>query len=756
MSLRSVFNFVFGLLFCLAGTTASADEQYPPIHPSTPYQYWRDYCAFPTLPGDDVIPNIYEIVGAPLWRALSAEAMLVRVGQIVPRSDDPNFWRFTQTEPNTNVPGTSIPIQGQVPFPGELRLAPNVRSGFLIAPNIIATAPHTNDFNPSDFVVVFNVAAKKDPTTQTCLPFDPEHIPATDIYRPRAANPLIANTILYYFNMYGSWTGVDYAAFYLDRVVTDHQYLRIRKTGSIAPTDTMAVIGHPFGMRTKLQYGIGYAGEKANTSFPNFTYPTFDDFYLLKGMSGGPVYNLDRNYVETLVGSPAGGGCLGYYSTGNQPPYSYFMYDLCDDVAEPSQFANSPFHDVNGGPISTLANLVPTPYLRTSPLNDVTYVLPINGVPSPAQTVYSVTASPSETANTTVSATVAPGAQPNQPNVTLSGYASSLAPGASTTITATPIVPTGTPCGVYDRYVAIVDQSHLGFRDRMRHRFEIGMTDFSVTPEDATDIYGITAPSSPANVTYTLTNPRPTAATVNVTLGQPWLSFETGSSSVVSLSPAGQSGATKTVTIKVNASAFSLAEGDHAFTVSFAAQGSCALHDPVVKTGVFHKGVLILQKTLDALVFPPTPANAPVTDTFTVASSFCVTNVKVRFNSMYVGTAAGIPLAQWMPSLRIYLDLNQTSSQLWNHNALPSGWDVPSTWNPADSSVTETLILDQSQHIPPTGAGSLSIFGNKDAAGPWSFRLYDDGQMIGTGLLKNWELELRGIPWSGSTAAQCL
>lgn len=751
MLLRSTLKAVFATALCITCATASADEQSPNIHPTTPYEYWSDYCEL-----SDIIPNIYEIAGGSLWRALSAEAMLVRVGQIVPRTDDPNFWRFNQTEANINNPGSTIPITGQVPFQGELRLAPNVRSGFLIAPNIFATAPHTNDFNPSDFLVVFNVAAKKDPTTQTCIPFDPEHIPAADVYRPRAVNPLIANTILYYFNMYGAWTGVDYAAFYLDRPATGRQYLRIRKNGGISPTDTLALMGHPFGMTTKLQYGIGYAGEKANSSYPNFVYPTFNDFYLLKGMSGGPVHNLDRNYVETVVGSPTGGGCLGYYTDSFTAPTYYVMYDLCDDTPPPPGHADfPPFHDINEGPISTLAELVPTPYLRVSPLNDVTYVLPINGAPSPVQTVYTVTASPSETANTAVSATVAPAAIPAQPNVTLSSYTTSLAPGASTTVTATAAVPTGTQCGVYDRYVAIVDQTHMGFRDRMLHRFEIGMTDFSVTPDGSADIYGITAPSSPANVTYTLTNTRPTAATINVTLGQPWLSFETGSSNVVSLSPAGQFNATKTVTIKVNSAAFALANGDHPFTVSFQAQGGCALNDPVSRSGVFHKGMLLLKQTLEALVFPPTPANAPVTGSFSVASSFCVTNVKVRFNSLTAGTAAGVPLAQWMPSLRIYLDLNQTSSQLWNHNPLPSGWDVPSSYDSTEG-LTETLILDEGQHAPPIGAGSLSVFGNKNATGQWSFRLFDDGQMIGTGILKNWELELKGIPWSGSPNNQCI
>lgn len=489
MFLRSVLPAIaFAAGLSAVSAMAVADEQSIDVHPTTPYEYWADYCGYP-----DVIPNIYEITGGSLWKMLNAEAMLVHVGQIVQRTDDPNFYRFNQTEPNIHNPGSTIPITGQVPFLGEARLAPNGRSGFLMAPNIVATAAHTNDFRPSDFVVVFNLTAKKDPVTQTCTLPDPEHIPASDVYFPRA---LIANTILYYFNIYGAWTGVDYAAFYLDRPATGHQYLRIRKTGGISQTDTLAMAGHPFRMRTKLQYGIGYAGSKENLAFPNFVYPTFNDFYLLNGMSGSPIYNLDRNYVETLVGAATGSGCLGYYTDSFTDPTYYVMYDLCDDVAEPPEFNFPPFHEVNEGPISTLAALVPTPYLRVDPLNDVTYVLPINGTPNPPQTVYTATAAASETVNTTVSVSIDPTGEPNF--LTFGRYISSLTPGASTTVTANAVVPTGTACGVYDRYLTIVDQTH-GFRDRMLHRFEIGMTDFDVSPTESQDIYGASAPSVPGS-----------------------------------------------------------------------------------------------------------------------------------------------------------------------------------------------------------------------------------------------------------------
>lgn len=709
------------------------------IHPTTPFQYWKDACGYPS-----VIPALY---GAQLSRVMEAEALLIRSDQIERRTDDPNFFRFKSTRVNVNWGNTSQPMGGDAPFLGETQMGTAGRSGFLIAPDIIATASHANNFNPYDFVAVFDVRSTPQAGSSplVCNPPDPEHIPAANVYYPRPANALIANTLLYYYGIYGANTGIDYAAFYLERATTGRRYLRIRKTGTAGTGDHYIIASHPYRLRTKVLYGFDYAGEKQNISFPAFSYPTFNDFYLWEGMSGAAVYNLDRQYVEVSVGGPVGAGCMASLppnSLFNPNPY-WNIIDLCDDKPNPDG-SLVPSHDFNEGSISTLTNLVPTPYLRVSPLNDLEYVLPINGSPTPSQTTYTATASSSETVPTTVSAysTTPPPGEPAFLQV--GGYNTSLAPGGSTTISVTASVPTGTPCGVYDRYVTVADLTH-NFGDKMRHRFEIGMTDFTVTPEGASDIYGITAPSSPESISYTLTNTRPTAVTVVASVNQSWLSIDPASSNSVNLAPAGQPGATKTIAVKPTAAAYSLSNGDYPFAVSFEGQGGCQLNNPVVRSGAFHKGVIVLKKTLNALVFPPTPPNAPVTDTFALTSTFCVSDVKVRFNSEVAGAAAGVPWASWAPSVRIYLDLAGTqnvSSQLWNLNALP--WNAPSNPGPNGSTI-ETLQLDRTQNVPPVGAASLSIFNNKNAAGQWSFRLFDDGiQAVNTGILESWELELRG------------
>jgi len=712
-----------------------ATEPETDLHPNTPYEYWADYCGYP-----DVIPNLYEIAGGSLSRMLDAEVMLARVGQLVQRTDDPNFWHFVQTDTNINFPGTTIPIGGQVPFYGETRLAPNGRSGILIAPNIVATAPHTTDFNPADFIVVFNVKATKNPTTGACVPPDPEHIPAGNVYFPRAVNPLIANTLQYYFNIYGQWTGVDYAAFYLDRAVPDHQYVRIRKTGSASSPDVLAMAGHPFRMRTKLQYGMSYAGDETNFSFPDFVYPTFNDFYLLDGESGSAVYNLDRNYVETLVGSVIGFGCLNIFGSS--------MYDLCDDIPESPPYTGTPTHDINQGPISTLANLVPTPYLRVDPLNDVTYILPINGSPYPAQTLYTAKASATETVNTQISVSISPTSTPIL--LTAGSYNSSLAPGASTTVAANAMVPTGTPCGVYDRSFTIVDQTH-GFRDRMLHRFEIGMTDYDVTPTESQDIYGASAPSVPAQLNYTLTNTRPTPVSLTPSFDQTWVSLAPviGGSPTINLAAAGQAGATKTISVRLTSAAYSLPAGDHPFTMTLTDKGGCSLNGPTQRSGVFHKGTLLLSEELDEFVPIPSPPSNPVTSTFTVDESFCIGDASFMLDNAFAGTVIGIPLVNWAPHLSLTLEHTNasgtTSISLWANNPVPAGWTIPTYYDPDLAATVETLLLDNHANLPPTGARLSQAFNGDDAQGQWTFKVVDDGLIPGRNeaLLTQWQLELK-------------
>lgn len=742
MDSRSLLIVALTSISCVAHTESKANENSTNLHPNTAFQYWKDPCGYPPI-----IPTAY---GTQLSRLLEAEALLIDSSQIEKRTDNPNYYRLNSTRPNINWANTTIPMGGDAPFLGETQLGTAGRSGYLIAPDIIVTAAHNGSFDPRNFVAVFDMRSKPQPGSNplVCTPPDPEHIPASNVYYAKPINSLIANTITYYEPIYPHplhW--IDYAAYYLERSATDRRYLRIRKNGGASKRDNFAMAGHPNRLQTKLLYGLEYIGEGNDEWHPQISFPLFKDFYLWDGMSGAPAYNMTRDYVEISVGSPAdGAGCTGDIepnSIYNPNPFRYIL-DRCDDQPDPD--TRKAGNQINAGPMSALANLVPAPYLRVSPLEDVDYITPINGSPSPSQTIYTATASSTESVNTVVSASLdaPPTGQPSL--IQIGGYNSTLTPGSSTSISVAASIPTGVSCGIYDRWVNIADLTH-GFKDRIRHRFEIGMTDFSVSPDDPTTVYAITAPSSPSNFSYTLTNTRPTPVTVTITLGQPWLSFDTGSANTVSLAAAGQAGATKIVIVKVNSNAYSLSNGDYPFTVSFQGQGSCALNSQIQRAGIFHKGVVHLKQTLNAMASPPTPANAPVTGTINQASSFCVTDVKARLNSQISGGSAGMHWADWSPRVRFYLDLSgaqNVTSQLWNQSPLPPNWNVPSYLAP-DGTLIETLLLDRNQNVPPLGANSLSVFNNKNAAGQWTLRLFDDGGPVEfPGILESWELELRG------------
>ena len=288
--MRTVRMLLAGLTIIAIGSTglspASEAESEIRIPPTQPFEYWQDPCGYPAI-----IPSIYRTVALP--RLLSAEVLLVQTSHLERRIDDPSFYRLKATGTNNTYPGSSFVLGAESPFIGHATLAPTGRTGFLIAPDVVATAAHYG-FNPANYFVIFDARALPDPAQPTsCIPFDPEHIPEEKVFSARPVNALIADTMVTY-----PGTSVDYAAFYLDRTATGRQYVRIRMDGDISPDDHFAIVGHPFFLTTKLLYDISYVGDVVNNNDSSFIYPTFFGFYLIPGMSGGAVYNLDRNYVE--------------------------------------------------------------------------------------------------------------------------------------------------------------------------------------------------------------------------------------------------------------------------------------------------------------------------------------------------------------------------------------------------------------------------------------------------------------------------
>ncbi|PET74811.1 serine protease [Priestia megaterium] len=150
-------------------------------------------------------------------------------------------------------------------------------SGFLVAPNIIATAGHcVNAGNVTNIRFVFGFRMIDASTV-------PNAINNTEIYKG-----------LRLIGREEEEDGPDWALVQLDRPVTNHQSVRIRRAGKIEDNQAVHVIGHPVGIPTKF---AGGADVRENNQ---------DAFFIANldtygGNSGSPVFNSDTHEVEGIL-----------------------------------------------------------------------------------------------------------------------------------------------------------------------------------------------------------------------------------------------------------------------------------------------------------------------------------------------------------------------------------------------------------------------------------------------------------------------
>lgn len=150
-------------------------------------------------------------------------------------------------------------------------------SGFLVAPDIIATAGHCLDAsNVTNVRFVFGFRMRN---TTTAEPI----INNAEIYRGVA---IIGRELV--------GDGPDWALVRLDRPVTNHRIVPIRRTGRIGNTQTVHVIGHPSGLPTKFAGGAAVRNNQPNA----FLVANLDTY---GGNSGSPVFNSDTHEVEGIL-----------------------------------------------------------------------------------------------------------------------------------------------------------------------------------------------------------------------------------------------------------------------------------------------------------------------------------------------------------------------------------------------------------------------------------------------------------------------
>jgi V8-like Glu-specific endopeptidase len=150
-------------------------------------------------------------------------------------------------------------------------------SGFLVAPDVIATAGHcVNSGNVTNARFVFGFRMRDATTAETI-------INNGEIYRGVAV-----------IGRQEVGGGADWALVRIDRRVNNHPFVQIRRTGKIGDTQTVHVIGHPSGLPTKF---AGGAAVRDNN--PNAFFVANLDTY--GGNSGFPVFNTDTHVVEGIL-----------------------------------------------------------------------------------------------------------------------------------------------------------------------------------------------------------------------------------------------------------------------------------------------------------------------------------------------------------------------------------------------------------------------------------------------------------------------
>lgn len=154
-------------------------------------------------------------------------------------------------------------------------------SGFLVAPNMVATAGHcirsegsnTSDCATTRFVFGFNLRSSG---------YRPLSVPTGEVYSCKR----IVKHVL-------TSSGADYSLIELDRAVSNHRPLKIRRAGVPSVNDDLVVIGHPSGLPTKVADGA-----KVRSIRSSYLQASLDTY---GGNSGSAVFNTATLEVEGIL-----------------------------------------------------------------------------------------------------------------------------------------------------------------------------------------------------------------------------------------------------------------------------------------------------------------------------------------------------------------------------------------------------------------------------------------------------------------------
>jgi len=679
-------------------------------------------CSICTAQGslDDLVDSC-EFAGSPVeQRLLDATAMLAPAapGYVTQnRSGTYNVQKvpFTQLNDGTPVcPGSK--------FYGE----PTTfwgRSGVLVGSDLVMTAPHTDTFNPQNFVVIFGVENQGG----TCGALDWTNIPADNVYFA-----VEDTTTLNSYGIYGRW---DYAVFRLDRPVIGRQPMRVRRSGQAAVGDSIILAGHPQRLTKKVDTAALYRGEFQVSPWQfYFGDPWFSNAHPYEGSSGSPVFNVKDEVLEAVVA-----GVMNGSWTLNQELGCVEMTHM--DESDP----NFVHRGRTNGAVADIAAGIPRFEALVSPHVTVVHRADLGQSLSQPSSAYTITA-PSVATTITVGAPQGMASGTPEISSSVSPGTTNLGPNSSMGVTITASAGNVSQCGTWDLELPLHD-SVSGFSTPLRHRFEIGLKEVSANNPGTWEVSDLGPPFTFTKV-YEVSNSRPTQAQLSINTSDAWVLVNGLSQINMTLAPAGSPGDSGTFTLSMHPN-FDLFPAGVAWqgnvNIGFT-DGTCAIHQPIVRNVNFTHGVqdYLQLVELDFLALPtggatygtPQRTELELSD----EAGLCVTdaNLEVGF---YHQPALGAPFS--VPYTRIILEApDGYRAVLWDTQTAPN--QSYFTWRSiallgSNESVQQLSLDDQS--TPPLGV-LLSTFNGKEAEGTWAVevsRIAGSGEILPT----HFALELR-------------